>query len=538
MFQVDPPQPPNIVVIIVDDMRADELQYMPSLWSDVVPTAFVFENAFVSTPLCCPDRAAILSGGYYAKDHGVLTNDRPNGSVFAFDDSDTLATRLQAAGYNTGLVGKYLNKYETWAFLHSGEEIPPGWNSFHGWETLHDWASPFPLMVGASGPYQREPGTIQQFAGYQADTLGALARMFASGPEPFFLFYAPFSIHLPTIPDPQDSGASWSPFRPSAWGEDVSDKPPHVAELAADWWGGDPNYYAASQPWRPGHVTPDDFVIHRRQCLLSLDRNVAALRGDIANSPLADRTVFFLTSDNGYLLGEHRLYGKALPYEESIRVPLLVWGAGIAPGTSFEFVNADIDLARTVVDLSGAAPFASSPGLSLLAAAAGHAGRPFVFVQGWVDDDDDRTPGFAGIRAHAVAYFEYDSGDVEYFDMVEDPHQLTSVVAEHVEECAALSGDLGAMRGLSMRTMLLPDGAKNEPYSYQLDAWGGTPPYAWSLAAGQLPGGLSLSPGGILAGVPTNRRAFSFRVRVADQSSSPVHGGPQQFLRDFDVVIR
>ena len=105
-----PGERPNVLVIMTDDMRWDDLEHMPLVQSLLADEGLTFSNAFVTTPLCCPSRASFLSG-QYVHHHAVWSNVPPEGGVQAFDDSVTLATRLHDAGYQTGLVGKYLNGY-------------------------------------------------------------------------------------------------------------------------------------------------------------------------------------------------------------------------------------------------------------------------------------------------------------------------------------------------------------------------------------------------------------------------------------------
>ncbi|MDP1778761.1 MAG: sulfatase-like hydrolase/transferase, partial [Anaerolineales bacterium] len=116
---------PNIIIIITDDQPYHTLQYMPNVQSELVEKGVNFTNAYVTTPLCCPSRASILTG-QYVHNHGVKTNRAPEGGATAFDDRSTLAVWLHDAGYRTGLLGKYLNGYHD---LPEGY-IPPGWDDW------------------------------------------------------------------------------------------------------------------------------------------------------------------------------------------------------------------------------------------------------------------------------------------------------------------------------------------------------------------------------------------------------------------------
>ena len=118
--------PPNIVMILTDDQRVDTLGYMPIVQKTLGKHGVTFTNAYVSNPVCCPSRATILTG-LYSHSTGVYTNDL-DGGFAKFDDSSTIATWLQDAGYHTGLFGKYLNGYES-------EYTPPGWDR---WFATHE----------------------------------------------------------------------------------------------------------------------------------------------------------------------------------------------------------------------------------------------------------------------------------------------------------------------------------------------------------------------------------------------------------------
>ena len=120
---------PNIVLILTDDLDARSLEFMPNVAELLGRQGTTFANAFVTTPLCCPSRASILRG-QYAHNHGVLGNGRESGGFDAFSrfgqDQSTIATWLQAAGYRTALVGKYLNGYAEGVMPY----VPPGWDEW------------------------------------------------------------------------------------------------------------------------------------------------------------------------------------------------------------------------------------------------------------------------------------------------------------------------------------------------------------------------------------------------------------------------
>ncbi len=130
MLGLAPRARPNVVLIVADDMRYDDVRAMPTVQA-LAGRGVSFERAYATTPLCCPSRASLLTG-QYARHHGVRANERPNGGFDLFDDRSTLATWLQAGGVRTGLVGRYLNEYRS---LYR----PPGWDSWFAiWDSSED----------------------------------------------------------------------------------------------------------------------------------------------------------------------------------------------------------------------------------------------------------------------------------------------------------------------------------------------------------------------------------------------------------------
>ncbi|MEK6256350.1 MAG: sulfatase-like hydrolase/transferase, partial [Chloroflexota bacterium] len=129
------PTRPNIIIILTDDQPQDTIAFMPILQKELVNKGVNFSNAYVTTPLCCPSRASILSG-QYARNHNVLTNRPTLGGAGNLDDSATMATWLQGAGYTTGYIGKYLNAY---ASMEPYGYIPPGWDD---WRVLIESGQP------------------------------------------------------------------------------------------------------------------------------------------------------------------------------------------------------------------------------------------------------------------------------------------------------------------------------------------------------------------------------------------------------------
>ena len=424
-----PTAKPNIVFILADDMRKDDLKYMPKTRSVLKTKGMSFSNAFVSNPLCCPARATIMRG-QYSHNTGVWSNrgsDKANTSEGGWKayrknglEQDNVATRLDAAGYRTGLFGKYLNGYN-----QGNTYVPPGWDRWFG--------------AGAFRYFDydaNDQGTIRHFgtsdSDYVTDVVREKAKTFistsAAQGKPFFAYVAPIAPHGPATPAPRDrhSYDDLKAPRPSSINEkDVSDKPPWIRS-------------------RP-RLTPDKIAkINKRhearvETLQSLDDLVARIVGQLNNRGVMGNTYVFFTSDNGWAEGEHRRpAGKGNPYEEDVRMPLLARGPGVAAGSNTYKLALNTDYLPTFADLACSS---SSPcdtqnwryvpdGRSLLPVLKGNATnwRSAVLLENHQGPRKHAVPAYAGIRtvgAHEERkYLEHETGERELYYLGSDPHEL------------------------------------------------------------------------------------------------------------------
>ncbi len=280
---------------------------MPAVERLLVASGVTFTNAYVTTSTCCPSRASILTG-QYAHNTGVLANNPRDGGAEHFRSASTIATWLRDAGYRTALVGKYLNGYGRESLV-----TPPGWGDWHA-------------FVDAAYYRQRlsENGVVRSFGtgprAYATDVLANRAVRFirAAGNEPFFLYFAPFAPHLPATPARRHTGtfAGIAPWRPSSYAEADVEHEGAVAVAAGLGTGQSGSHRPRSHPH--ARVAAGG----RRRG----GRDHARRRPDRGSSA---NTVVLFTSDNGYSWGEHRWAGKECPYEECMRVPLVVRHPGL-----------------------------------------------------------------------------------------------------------------------------------------------------------------------------------------------------------------
>jgi N-acetylglucosamine-6-sulfatase len=412
---------PNLILIQLDDLDFRTYESMPRERLLLSAQGTTFSNAIVTRPLCCPSRASVLTG-QYAHSHGVLTNSPPHGGYEVFRDwgleMTTVATWLQAEGYRTVLLGKYLNRYP------AGNEgfVPPGWDEWYS--LLFDRASEY------TSYFMNENGRVVAYGldpeAYETDVLARKTVDFIarhSGPEapPFFIFLNPTAPHSPAVPAPRYADAFpgvGAPRTPSFNEADISDKPRWVQEVPL----------LSSEDI----ADIDELTRRRYQALLAVeDMTQQILEALVATGKLDDTYVFF-TSDNGVFAGQHRLPGgKNAPYEEAIRVPFVVRGPHVPAGRIEDAVVGNIDLAPTLVALAGGTPSATIDGRSIAALLRGERPadwRSEILIESAAGGAPYPLPAYAGLRSVDYTYVEYYNGELELYDLASDPDQLVNVL--------------------------------------------------------------------------------------------------------------
>lgn len=422
---------PNVVVIMSDDQTMADMSAMPKTRSLIGGAGMTFRNNVVTLPVCCPSRATFLTG-QYPHNHGVRGNSSADGGYKRLDASNTLPVWLQAAGYVTGHIGKYLNGYGEVDSL----EIPPGYTEWNGALGLSAYEY-YDYYVNERGTVVHHGTTPDQ---YQADVYTAKAvdfirrrgRVAAGGGKPFFLFVTylaphwggpvepgdPVSLQTP-VPAPRHRGlfaGAQLPKTPSFNEADVSDKPLSVRR----------------RPLMTASQISDLQIAHRQrlQALQAVDEGVAKIIAALQAATVLPNTLVIYTSDNGWFQGEHRIaFGKIHPYEPSVRVPLLVRGPGIPANTKNAAAVANIDLAPTIVATAGATARRTMDGRSLWPLLQGQPswGTP---TGRYIMIEDSPLGGaatvFWSIRQGKYVYTEYDNGDRELYDLAVDSAEVAS----------------------------------------------------------------------------------------------------------------
>jgi N-acetylglucosamine-6-sulfatase len=452
---------PNIVVVMADDMRFDDLQFAPTL-RRLASRGVTFHNSFSPFPLCCPARASFLTG-QLTHNHGVYWHERPYG-YGAFDDSRTVATALRRAGYRTGFVGKYLNHYGLDRSKVTGRPsyryVPRGWTD---WFATFQAARRIPGIRGGAYNYMSTPfnvnGRVRNHVDqYQTNVVGSYSRRlierYHRTRDPFFLYVSYLAPHFggpregddprgvrdrrgrrvevrtPARPvsvrnrfDDLINRARGLPRGGGPAEADVSDKPGFMRRMP--------------EPSRSERRAGRALTRQRAQAIYVMDEEIRRMIRTLKRTGEWRNTYVVFTSDNGYFLGEHRIVqGKVRGHEPSLRVPMIIAGPGARGGTGRYDPITTVDLTRTILDLGRAAPPMVPDGTSLLptlrrgdqgwsravpveSALGTGAPRPTVFQDG----DVLRS---SGVRTARYSYIRYADGQTELYDLYADPHQEAS----------------------------------------------------------------------------------------------------------------
>ncbi|MDZ7268783.1 MAG: sulfatase-like hydrolase/transferase [candidate division KSB1 bacterium] len=386
---------PNFLIIITDDQRFDSMEFMPKTKRRIFEEGLTFTRAYVTTPLCCPSRASILTG-MYAHKHGVRLNEDPL-------HEETFVVRLHEAGYYTGFVGKYLNSY-------TGLPRP----EFDFWAARKAGHSTyFDPVINFNGVWQTTPGYVTYVL---RDYALAFLDSLAGRQQPFLLFLSHTAPHAPVDPAPEDTlrYPDLPRHRPPSYDEaDVSDKPRWIQALP--------------RLTRGAARSIDQHRRRQLQCLYSVDQANDSLLATLARRGLLDNTVVFFLSDNGFHEGEHRLVSKWFVYEEAIRIPFAVrYPPLISPRVERRLV-ANIDIAPTVLELAGLPISSRIDGRSLTALMRNeHSWREDLLIEGWPEQRGG--PLYAAIHTGELVYVENQGDRAELYDLRDDPYQLHNLI--------------------------------------------------------------------------------------------------------------
>ena len=437
------PSKPNIILILTDDQPPQSLQYMPKVEQELAGKGITFVNGYVTTPLCCPSRASILTG-LYAHNHGVETDRPPQGGATVFKDASTIAVWLKAQGYRTAMLGKYMNNYDS---INPSGYVPPGWDV---WDAFMSQGKND--MGYYYGYTLSDNGKVVQYSmdskDYSADVLTAKALDFieTSGNQPFFLYLSFYNPHqtyqaADRYKNMFKTDAEFTPYRPPNFMEsDLSDKPEWLQTLE-----------------KPDVAYLDHVYQRILRSLMSVDDSVGKVTQLLDKKSERDRTAIFYLSDNGESLGDNAILGKNCPYDACAHVPFIVSYPPLIPSarTDDHFVL-NIDLAPTFADLAGATVPTKVNGVSLtpLLTNPSMAWRDDFLIEHFQEEASQEEglttaiPTYYAVRTKDWKYIEYDTGERELYDLKVDPFEMNNLAKEpgHEQIIATLQAQLKELK--------------------------------------------------------------------------------------------
>jgi N-acetylglucosamine-6-sulfatase len=447
---------PNIIFILTDDLSSNLIT--PQITPHIIQLEHegeTFTNYYVADSLCCPSRATIFTG-LFPHDTKVTTNLPPNGGYAKFKSEGltkkTFALAVQKNGYQTSMLGKYLNGYgdkgsnELAApkgrkdkMTKATAPVPAGWNDWH--VSNDSGYYEFNYYLNDNGIFHFYPFGLGT---YGVDVLNRDAQRFIvkNTHKPFLIEAATFAPHYPQTPAPRNSKdfPGMTEPRDPSFGAQNTDPPGWLGQRA---------------PLTATQVTNIDKTYRQRaQATESVDKLVADTEATLKREGLAKNTYIVFSSDNGYHLGQHRiLVGKETAFDTDIRVPLIVVGPGVPKGKVVPQVTQNVDLAPTFEQLAGVRPSKSVEGHSLVSLLHPSKTTPkwptvaLVEHQGDTKPNDpdfdgsgSNPPSYDAIRIHArhlpdfngpvnATWVEYHDPkhETEYYNDAADPYQLDNI---------------------------------------------------------------------------------------------------------------
>jgi N-acetylglucosamine-6-sulfatase len=420
---------PNILLIVVDDLRFDDLgaaghPFARTTHLDrIAREGAQFKNFFAVTPLCSPSRANILTG-QETRHHGILDNTDRSPRSHALS---TFARSLHAAGYNTGFIGKW----------HMGNDPTPR-PGFDYWVSMKGQGE-------VADPELFENGRLARAPGYVTDifTQRAVGFIRQRRTAPFLLMLSHKALHPNKIQRADGTTAAIGeggfipadrhktlyagalPSRRGNYAVPPKGKPALERPIPG------------LKPLGPDTVTPDETIRDRLRMLAAVDEGLGQILAELESQGTLNRTVVMVIGDNGYFYGEHGLSEeRRLAYEESIRLPLLVrYPPLVRAGSEPTGMALTTDLAPTIVELAGAPAMADIDGRSLLPLFTRTPAdwRKSFLIEYTTDIVFPRTlkMGYDAVRTERYKFIRYRElvGMNELYDLREDPFELTNLLS-------------------------------------------------------------------------------------------------------------
>ena len=437
-------KPMNIIFILSDDHRYDFMGFtnaVPGLQTPgmdrMAKEGAYLKNAFVTTALCSPSRASILTG-QYAHTHTVVDNTAPLPDNLTF-----FPQYLQKKGYKTAFMGK-------WHMGNTGDMPQPG---FDEWVSFRGQGRYYGNTLNVNGKKEKQDSN-----NYITDELTdrAVSWMNKVKEKPFCLYLSHKGVHAEFMPAKRHAGKykelpilcppsmyltttdSSKPFgivTAPKTPVNYRDIPQWVRAQRYSWHGVDYMYH--------GYIAFDAFYRSYLETLLAVDESIQQVIQWVEKNGLAGNTMIVYMGDNGFLLGEHGLIDKRNAYEESMRVPLLIWAPSLVkPGSVVPQMVLNIDLAPTFLALAGITKPAQMQGESFLPLLKGEkiAWRTKVFYEYYWEQAFPQTPTTFAVRTDKYKYIAYNGvWDInELYDLESDPHEMNNLIRDRDQEQAGL----------------------------------------------------------------------------------------------------
>lgn len=426
------PKKRNVIFILTDDHRYDAMGFLKGQeWLEtpqldrLAREGVHFKNAFVTTALCSPSRASILTGTYAHK-HRIVDNNTPIPAGTTF-----FPAHLQKAGYKTGFFGKWHMGAET-------DEPKPGfdqWVSFRGQGTY----PPSPNGININGKKVPQKGYItDELTGYALDWLRTLPK-----DQPYFMYLSHKAVHSEFIPAERHKGRFKDktfvyPPTMAATGEMAQNRPMWVQNQRNSWHGVEFPYHSK--------LDIAEYYKAYAETLLAVDESVGALLDELKKRGELDSTLVIYMGDNGFAFGEHGLIDKRTAYEESMRVPMLARCPELfAGGRVVKEVVANLDIMPTVLKVAGASVPQGLDGQNWLPLAQGRevpSWRKELLYEYYWERNFPQTPTMHALRGDRYKFIRYQGiWDVdELYDMQEDPLESRNLIHDprHQETIKAM----------------------------------------------------------------------------------------------------
>jgi N-acetylglucosamine-6-sulfatase len=412
-------KPRNMIFILTDDHRYDALGFLGGQkWLDtpildsVARDGVYFRNAFVTTALCSPSRASILTGRY-AHSHGIIDNNTaiPAGARF-------FPQYLQKAGYKTALIGKW----------HMGGESDAPQPGFDRWVSFRGQGSYLPNKNGLNvdGKHVPQKGYItSELTDYALDFI----REQKSG-RPYFLYLGHKAVHAEFIPPEEHKGKYKD--KQFVFPKSMA-KPDEPAQHRSMWTQNQRNsWHGVEYPYHSDLDIAENYNRYM-ETFAGVDDSTGRILDELRKRGELDSTLIVYMGDNGFAFGEHGLIDKRTAYEESMRVPLLARCPELfSRGSTVDHVVANIDLMPTFLDVAGLDAPTQCDGASWLPLAQGRKipWRTELLYEYYWERNFPQTPTMHALRGDRYKFIRYHGiWDMdELYDLQDDPAELHNLI--------------------------------------------------------------------------------------------------------------